>query len=154
MSQLFAIATTILLVLSTKPNRQEYIHRRGKLVMPFDLDATEHVFTTIPNGGIQRLRVRNPNDLDNLAAIRQHLQQLRNDFSRGDFTAPKLLHGPLMAGIDILSAKHHRLNIRYSDTCDGAQLSYTSTDPVVVDALHRWFGAQLHDHGSNATRHK
>jgi hypothetical protein len=37
---------------------------------------------------------------------------------------------------------------------DGAELTYRSDAPEVVDALHDWFAAQLADHGDDAAAHE
>jgi hypothetical protein len=34
---------------------------------------------------------------------------------------------------------------------DGAELVYVSHSPAMVAAVHRWFDAQLADHGDDAT---
>jgi hypothetical protein len=40
--------------------------------------------------------------------------------------------------------------VRYRDLPDGAELRYTTSDPVLVVALHDWFKAQTVDHGRHA----
>ena len=32
----------------------------------------------------------------------------------------------------------------------GAEISFASSDPAALQALHDWFAAQLHDHGAHA----
>ena len=36
------------------------------------------------------------------------------------------------------------------DVEGGAELTYRTVDPKLVEALHAWFDAQLHDHGAVA----
>jgi hypothetical protein len=33
----------------------------------------------------------------------------------------------------------------------GAQITFITSDLKLITALHRWFGAQLSDHGADAT---
>ena len=76
---------------------------------------------------------------------------LREQFLAGDFSGPAQLHGPDMPGLASLrQAPRGRLRIAYHDLPEGAMLRYSSPDPALVDALHRWFRAQLDDHGDDA----
>lgn len=135
----------------TPSSRQAEVARRGPQVMPFDLAATRHVFTATPSGGEQQVLVRQSGDRVPQALIRLHLAALREQFLAGDFSGPAQLHGPDMPGLASLrNAPRGRLQITYHDVPDGAALRYSSHDPALVDALHRWFRAQLDDHGDDA----
>jgi len=135
----------------TPSSRQAEVALRGPQVMPFDLAATRHVFTATPNGGEQQVLVRQSGDRVQRALIRLHLAALREQFLAGDFSGPAQLHGPDMPGLASLrNAPRGRLQITYHDVPDGAALRYSSHDPALVDALHRWFRAQLDDHGDDA----
>jgi hypothetical protein len=34
---------------------------------------------------------------------------------------------------------------------DGARITFTASEINLITAVHRWFGAQLSDHGADAT---
>ena len=127
--------------------------RREREVMPFDLEATLHVFTKSAGGGVQRVRVREAGDTANLALIRSHLKEEQARFSRGDFADPAYLHGADMAGLATLrtAAAAGRLEVEYQPVPAGAELIYKAAETEVVAALHRWFETQVADHGTNAT---
>lgn len=136
---------------ASPPSRQAEVAARGPQVMPFDLAATRHVFTATPTGGEQQVLVRQSGDRAQIALIRLHLSALREQFLAGDFSGPAQLHGPDMPGLASLrQAPRGRLSITYHDLPEGAVLRYSSHDPALVDALHRWFRAQLDDHGDDA----
>ena len=40
--------------------------------------------------------------------------------------------------------------IRYQDLKTGGQIQYSTQNPALVTALHRWIDAQLSDHGADA----
>jgi hypothetical protein len=40
--------------------------------------------------------------------------------------------------------------IELEELPDGARVIYTTDDPALVDALHRWGEAQVTDHGEHA----
>lgn len=132
--------------------RQAEVAQRGAEVMPFSLAATVHVFTRTQRGGVQRVLARDPADAVQVNLVRQHLQEIRGQFLRGDFSGPARIHGANMPGLaELQAAKPGQLAIAYRDVPGGAELDYTTAEPALVQALHRWFDAQLADHGRDAT---
>jgi hypothetical protein len=132
-------------------SRQEAVRERSADVMPFDLNATTHVFTKTPTGGIQRLVVKTPGDTEQTALIRHHLRDIADRFARGDFGAPANVHGADMPGLAVLrSTMPGDLQVHYRDIRSGAEIQYSSNNPKVVSAVHEWFGAQVADHGTDA----
>jgi hypothetical protein len=55
-----------------------------------------------------------------------------------------------MPGLDALQQGYERITIRYAQHPTGAQITYTTSEPNLVDALHAWFDAQVSDHGQHA----
>jgi hypothetical protein len=72
-------------------------------------------------------------------------------FQRGDFSDPINLHGTNMPGITEISKGAANIRVEYSEILNGAQIEFIADDIHLVTAIHRWFGAQLSDHGSDAT---
>lgn len=134
-----------------KSQRQADVARRGPDVMPFSLPATQHIFTKTGEGGVQQVVARQAGDAGQVRLVRQHLQEITEQFLRGDFSGPAHIHGHDMPGLASLrGAKAGQLAITYRDIEGGGQLSYATKDPALVAALHRWFDAQLSDHGGDA----
>jgi len=75
-------------------------------------------------------------------------------FARGDFHDPAMIHGEHMAGLHQLVQGHERLSIEYSEIDDGGQILYSTEDQELVAAIHKWFDAQLRDHGEHASGHR
>lgn len=130
--------------------RQERVAERGSEVMPFDLEATTHVYEKTGNGGVQRVVADDPGDAANVAAIRGHLREEADAFSRGEFSDPAKIHGEEMPGLAEMERGAERVEVRYEELPDGAQIVLTSEDPELVGAVHEWFDAQLSDHGDDA----
>lgn len=131
--------------------RQTEVSRRGKDVMPFSLSATTHIFTKNAEGGVQRVVAKDPSDTTQVKLIRQHLQEIRQKFLKGDFSDPSHIHGQDMPGLaELTKARPGQLDIAYQEVQGGAQLIYKTTEPTLVVALHKWFDAQLSDHGKDA----
>ena len=132
-------------------DRQSAVHTMGQTVMPFDLGATLHIFEMTETGGVQEVVADDPADNAQVSLIRQHLQHEATRFRAGDFSDPTSLHGGDMPGVGDLAQGAGRITIKYAEVPSGAQITFTTSDLMLLTALHRWFGAQLSDHASDAT---
>lgn len=133
------------------PSRQEAVRERSADVMPFDMNATTHVFTKTPGGGVQRVVVKSPGNTKQTALIRRHLKDIAERFARGDFGAPTDVHGAEMPGLaQLKAAKPGEIRILYSNVANGGQIEYLAKRPELIAAIHEWFDAQLSDHGADA----
>lgn len=131
--------------------RQAEVARRGTNVMPFDLAATQHVFTSTPDGGVQQVVARNPHNHAQVQLVRGHLREIRAQFLQGDFSGPGHIHGQDMPGLaELKAARPGQVAIAYQDIDGGAELKYSTVDTGLVAALHQWFDVQLSDHGKDA----
>jgi hypothetical protein len=130
--------------------RQVDVAARGASVMPFDLERTRHEFRAVADGGVQTVSARDPADGEQVALVRAHLKAAAARFAHGDFSDPAFIHGSQMPGLAELEAGASRLRIRYEPLADGARIRYSTADPSLVRAIHRWFAAQTSDHGSHA----
>ncbi|MNQ86328.1 hypothetical protein D3C85_1015190 [compost metagenome] len=131
--------------------RQTEVSQRGKDVMPFSLSATTHIFIKSADGGIQRVVAKDASDADQVARIRQHLQEIQAQFLKGDFSGPSHIHGQDMPGLaELQKASPGQIDIAYQDVKGGAQLTYKAKEAPLAGALHKWFDAQLSDHGNDA----
>jgi hypothetical protein len=114
--------------------------------MPFDLTRTTHVFTDTDTGGREVVTANDPADTQQIELIRSHLKGLVPQFSSGDFSDPAAIHGDEMPGLAQLRAGYSRIEFTYEELPNGAALTYQTSDPVMVSALHTWFAAQRSDH--------
>jgi hypothetical protein len=135
---------------ASQETRQEEIAEKGARVMPFDLEETTHVFEKTRTGGVQEVVADDPNDVEQVALIREHLEEEAAAFRRGDLSDPSEIHGEEMPGLEDLEAGAKEMDIRYSELPDGAKIEYEASDPALVAALHDWFDAQVSDHGGQA----
>jgi hypothetical protein len=131
--------------------RQEAVAKRGIDVMPFDLKSTTHIFTKNSMGGIQQVVVKNASDATQIGLIREHLKKIAAQFSTGDFSGPARIHGGAMPGLaELKAAQPDEIKIQYRKLKAGAEIIYMTQNPKLVVALHKWFDAQLADHGNDA----
>jgi hypothetical protein len=148
---LLVLVGTPLAALAVDGARQEEVARRGAEVMPFDLQATTHVFTKTSAGGTQRVVAKPGADKGQVRLVREHLRDIRARFLKGDFSGPAHIHGGDMPGLaELEAAKPGQIVIGYKEIPGGAELTYRTADRLLVAALHDWFDAQLSDHGADA----
>ncbi|HEV7761048.1 MAG TPA: hypothetical protein VGO78_18710 [Acidimicrobiales bacterium] len=131
-------------------DRQAEIADRGAEVMPFDLDATTHRFAPSDTGLVETVVATDPSDTAQVDLIRDHLAHEAGRFARGDYGDPATIHGQGMPGLAELEAGADAVAITYENLTDGAKVVFTTDDPDLVDALHRWGEAQTTDHGTHA----
>lgn len=129
---------------------QEHVHEMGQSVMPFDLNKTTHIFQMTDWGGIQSVVVKDPQDKSQIGLIRQHLRHEADAFQHGDYTDPMALHGKTMLGVSELKKHHAAISVSYSDLPLGAALTFKTRNRHLATVIHRWFGAQLSEHGADA----
>lgn len=131
--------------------RQQEVRTKGAEVMPFSLDRTMHYFDKTADGGVQRVRTR-ADAPEQITMIRSHLHEITDSFGSRDFDKPAYIHGSDMPGLaQLRSAKPGELSVEYRELADGAEIDYQGHTPAIVAAIHRWFDAQLSDHGRDAT---
>lgn len=131
--------------------KQEHIHRMGQSVMPFDLAKTAHIFRMTDFGGVEQVIVKDVSEKDQVVLIQQHLKHEAEAFQRGDYWDPASLHGENMPGLGDLQAGASQIKVAYSALPTGAEINFKTADLQLLTAIHRWIGAQLSEHGADAT---
>ncbi len=118
--------------------------------MPFDVSRTLHIFKMTEQGGVERVVTRETGTDDQVAFIRQHLQQEAVKFQNGDYSDPAKLHGESMPGLKELQKGVSHIKVTYTSLQNGAEITFETKDLHLLTAVHRWFGAQLSEHGADA----
>jgi len=132
--------------------RQQEVAEKGAMVMPFNGQNSKHVFQKMSDGGLQQVIAKDASDKELVGAIRGHLSMEADRFKKGDYSDPMKIHGMDMPGVQYLSSiKPGQIVIAYRDLPNGGEIRYTGKDTATVTAIHKWFDAQLSDHGSDAT---
>ena len=152
---LFTVFFTLILLLRgtgiAGSDHQKTVHDMAHNVMPFDISKTTHIFEMTETGGIRQVVVKDPINTKQISLIMEHLRHEAARFRNGDFSDPASLHGASMPGLKELAAGSSKISIEYSDIPSGGQIVFTTHDIHLLTAVHRWFGAQLSEHGADAT---
>ena len=130
--------------------KQEHVHQMAPGVMPFDVAKTVHIFKMTESGGVERVIAKDPGAAAQIALIQQHLRHEAASFQRGDYSDPAMLHGAAMPGIKELRKGASHIKVSLTLLPAGAEIIFETTDLHLLTALHRWFGAQLSEHGADA----
>ena len=118
---------------------------RGKVVMGVDQDTARHVFESLPDGG--RIELQEAvNDTAAVSHIRRHLEEIAQAFSRGDFTAPELVHLQTVPGTRVMAAKRGAISYRVAQLPRGAEVRITTADPDALAAVHEFLAFQRREH--------
>jgi hypothetical protein len=147
---LVSLSVTAYACPSASSARLDEVAERGRHVMPFHLEKTLHVFDKTTHGGIQQVIAKDPGDIEQIALIRKHLRDISQGFRQGDFSRQRRIHGDDMPGLPELASGYARVHFEYRDLPNGAEIEYTAEDSSLVDAIHRFFNAQLADHARHA----
>jgi hypothetical protein len=150
LSRAVALLLVLVCTVVVAQTKQEHVHHVGQGVMPFDLVKTTHIFRMTDSGGVERVIVKNAADKDQVPLIQQHLRHEAEAFRRGDYSDPASLHGGDMPGLKDLQAGAARIKVTYAALPTGAEIIFETTDLHLLTAIHRWFGAQLSEHGADA----
>jgi hypothetical protein len=129
---------------------QEHVHQMAHSVMPFDIDKTMHIFKMTESGGVQQVIAKDASANDQITFIQQHLKHEAERFQNGDYSDPAALHGADMPGLRDLRAGASAIKVSYMALSVGAEITFETNDLHLITAIHRWFGAQLSEHGANA----
>ena len=147
------LATSLLIACCTiavAGTTQQRVHTMSHEVMPFDMSKTLHIFSMTEQGGVQKVIARDEADAQQVTLIREHLQHEATAFQKGDFADPGHLHGTSMSGLADVQARAADIRVTYSEIPGGAAITFEAKDLHAITAIHRWFGAQLSEHGGDA----
>ena len=114
------------------------------------MSETVHIFKMTESGGVLRVIVKDAGATDQITLIQQHLKHEAMRFQHGNYSDPATLHGSNMPGLKDLQAGASEIKILYAELSEGAEITFETTDLHLLTAIHRWFGAQLSEHGADA----
>jgi cell division protein FtsB len=130
---------------------QEEVKELGQEIMPFSLGESKHYFVKTKTGGVQTVIVFDLEQTDEIQKIREHLQEIALEFQQGNYANSAYIHGKDMPGLQTLSTNPNKIVITYNENPAGGYITYESEEPEIIQAVHDWFDAQVHDHGDDAS---
>ena len=79
-----------------------------------------------------------------------YLMKASQALSHSNFSDPAKLHGTDITGLAELTANADKFTASYFEEANGAGIRFETEDLTTLTAIHRWFGAQLSEHGADA----
>ena len=73
-------------------NQTEAMIQRGNVAMGFEQEKITHKFIPTETGGEIMIMPKNASDSNTLNLIKEHIIDIQNDFSIGNFTKPFFIH--------------------------------------------------------------
>jgi hypothetical protein len=122
---------------------------RGRHVMGVDQYTSRHVFEPLSDGGRIVLE-RGVEDTAGVEQIRRHLGQIADEFSRGDFSAPSLVHAEDVPGTRVMKARRAVIRYRMDTLPRGGEVRITTRDPEALVAVHEFLAYQRREHRAAA----
>jgi hypothetical protein len=126
---------------------------RGKQVMGVDQYTSSHRFESLRDGGRIVLQ-RDSADAAGEATIRAHLRDIRERFSKGDFTLPGVVHATTVPGTPVMSARRRHIRYVMEPLPRGGQLRIVTRDAAALEAVHAFLAFQRMDHRAAGHDHE
>lgn len=105
-----------------------------------------HSFRLFADGGAIELRATSAADEATVAAIRGHLQEIVEEFVKGDFSTPQFVHGYTPDGVAQLERLGKHITYRYERVDGGGRIRITTKNAEALLALHAFLRFQVIEH--------
>jgi hypothetical protein len=121
------------------------MQNRGKVAMGVDQYTSLHHFVDLPDGGRIELQ-RDSTDSAGVRTIREHLKNIVQAFSAGDFTAPGFVHSEQVPGTATMRARRTLIQYRFKPLAGGGEVQISTRDSAAVSAVHAFLAYQRQEH--------
>ncbi|MGA8538131.1 MAG: hypothetical protein WB566_01455 [Terriglobales bacterium] len=125
---------------------QADVEKHGDEAMGFPYDKTTHHFRLSPDGGAIEVTVNDPQDTDDLQAIRMHLKHITAMFSNGDFSIPMFVHSEVPPGVTEMKDRRPDITYAFEELPTGGRVRITTTNHDALNAVHDFLNFQITDH--------
>lgn len=109
-------------------------------------DRSTHSFRLFADGGAIELRAANAGDETTVAAIRGHLQEITQQFDKGDYSTPAFVHGYTPDGVAQLEQLRNAIRYRYEPLESGGRIRITTKSADALAAVHAFMRFQVIEH--------
>jgi len=122
------------------------VEKHSDQAMGFPHDKTTHHFRILPGGGAIEITANDASDKTDMSAIRGHLSQTADLFSKGEFSAPMFIHSGIPPGVTTMKLLKEKIRYRYEEVSSGGRVSIESDDRLAVAAIHDFIRFQISEH--------
>jgi hypothetical protein len=122
------------------------LQQRGETAMGVNQYTSQHIFEPLPDGGRIVLQSKE-SDSAGETAIRAHMREISNAFSKGDFALPGFVHDTTsVPGTAVMKRLKGEISYTPRDLPRGAEVVISTRNPEAVTAIHEFLAFQRMDH--------
>jgi hypothetical protein len=122
------------------------VNKRGDQAMGFDHQKTTHHFRLLKDGGAIEVTANDPKDTASRDQIQQHLSQIAEMFSHGDFKSPIFIHSQTPPGVPLMAQLKSEIKYKFEKTERGASVRISTNNAEALTAIHEFLRFQIKDH--------
>jgi hypothetical protein len=130
---------------------QADVEKHGDEGMGFPHDKTTHHFRLYKDGGAIEVVVNDPQDSENIEAIRMHLGHITKMFAGGDFSIPMFVHDQVPPGAAVMKEKRAEIRYSFEAVPEGGRVRIRATNAEALKAIHEFLRFQIKDHRTGDT---
>lgn len=127
-------------------NHHQHVNQRGDREMGFSHAKTTHHFRLKSDGGIIEVIANKASDTTSRVQIHRHLKSIAQKFSDGDFSSPKIIHGKIPPGAEMMKNFKSEIKYTYQKIRYGGQVHISTNNPELLKAIHEFLRFQIQDH--------
>ncbi len=109
-------------------------------------NKSTHSFRLFADGGAIELRATDAADEATIDTIRGHLQEITEQFEKGDFSTPAFVHGYTPDGVAQLEQLRSAITYRYQRLDGGGRIRITTKSAEALAAVHAFMRFQVIEH--------
>jgi BioD-like phosphotransacetylase family protein len=91
----------------------------------------------------------NSSDNDTIKQIRNHVLDIQNGFSQGNFTKPFFIHAQQVPGTKLMGEKKDLIRYSIKQINNGSVLLLTTNDQQLIVAIHQFIAFQTAQHSGH-----
>ena len=118
----------------------------GNIAMGFNQNKIAHHFIATTTGGEIMIVALNSSDSDTTKQIRNHIADIQNEFSKGNFTKPFFIHAQQVPGTKLMTGKKDLIKYSVRQMNNGSALLLTTNDQQLIEAIHEFTAFQTGQH--------
>jgi hypothetical protein len=128
--------------------KEAALKRRGAEAMGFDQNHATHHFLLRAAGGDISVEANDATDVAIRTAIRVHLAEIANEFSRGIFDKPLATHAEVPPGVEEMSRLKSEIIFRYEESANGGRVTLRTSNDDARRAIHDFLRYQIKEHAT------
>jgi hypothetical protein len=131
---------------SHQPDSMAEMNMRGEREMGFSQTQTTHHFRLLKDGGAIEVEVNETKDTAMRDHVRQHLKEIAQAFSGGDFATPFAVHAQVPPGVPVMKQLKAAIKYEYEETAGGGRVRISTGNSEALSAVQEFLRFQIREH--------